>query len=51
MQRVFGAGVHPRALAHGLQPFQDPDRGFGVSRCGGQEVIPNCCGKKPTFYG
>ncbi|KAG1387907.1 hypothetical protein G6F60_013924 [Rhizopus arrhizus] len=49
VQRVFGAGVHARALAHGLQPLQDANGRLGVTWSG--QVIPNICGKKPTFYG
>lgn len=49
VQGVFGAGVHARALPHGLQPFQDADGRLVVTWSG--QVIPNICGKKPTFYG
>ncbi|CFN65264.1 Uncharacterised protein [Bordetella pertussis] len=49
VQGVLGAGIHTRALAHRLQPLQNADRRFGVTWCG--QVIPNICGKKPTFYG
>ncbi|MCY1532719.1 hypothetical protein D9M68_680060 [compost metagenome] len=49
VQGVFGSGVHARALAHGLQPLQDANGRLGVTWSG--QVIPNICGKKPTFYG
>ncbi|MNS61563.1 hypothetical protein D3C72_945930 [compost metagenome] len=49
VQGVFGAGVHARALPHGLQPLQDANGRLGVTWSG--QVIPNICGKKPTFYG
>jgi len=49
VQGVFGAGVHARALPHGFQPLQDADGRLVVTWSG--QVIPNICGKKPTFYG
>ena len=30
VQRIVGARVHARALAHGFETFQDADGGFGV---------------------
>ena len=36
VQGVVGAGVHARSLLDGLKTFEDPDRRFGVSRCGGR---------------
>ena len=48
MQGTFCPGVHTGALAHRLEPLEDPDRCFVIRLVA--QVIPNYCGKDASFY-